>query len=98
VRHALTIPQQRAFIEYIATHPIYYHWWPIFTVFLGTGCRIGEVLGLRWEDINYEKRIICVNHNLTYYPVGEVRIVPQKITFQHRKQKLGCGRFLCWMR
>lgn len=42
VRHALTIPQQRAFIEYIATHPIYYHWWPIFTVFLGTGCRIGD--------------------------------------------------------
>ena len=73
VRHALTIPQQRAFIEYIATHPIYYHWWPIFTVFLGTGCRIGEVLGLRWEDINYKKRIICVNHNLTYYPVGEDR-------------------------
>lgn len=32
-----------------------------------------EVLGLRWEDINYEKRIICVNHNLTYYPVGEDR-------------------------
>ena len=60
-------------MEYIATHPIYYHWWPIFTVFLGTGCRIGEVLGLRWEDINYEKRIICVNHNLTYYPVGEDR-------------------------
>lgn len=73
VRHALTIPQQRAFMEYIATHPIYYHWWPIFTVFLGTGCRIGEVLGLRWEDINYEKRIICVNHNLTYYSVGEDR-------------------------
>ena len=28
VRHALTIPQQRAFMEYIANHPIYYHWWP----------------------------------------------------------------------
>ena len=73
VRHALTIPQQRAFMGYIATHPIYFHWWPIFTIFLGTGCRIGEVLGLRWEDINYEKRIISINHNLTYYPVGEDR-------------------------
>ena len=73
VRHALTIPQQRAFMEYIATHPIYFHWWPIFTIFLGTGCRIGEILGLRWEDINYEKRIISINHNLTYYPVGEDR-------------------------
>lgn len=73
VRHALTIPQQRAFMEYIAAHPIYFHWWPIFTIFLGTGCRIGEVLGLRWEDIDYEKRIISINHNLTYYPVGEDR-------------------------
>ena len=73
VRYALTIPQQRAFMEYIATHPVYFHWWPIFTIFLGTGCRIGEVLGLRWEDIDYEKRIISINHNLTYYPVGEDR-------------------------
>ena len=73
VRHALTIPQQRAFMEYIATHPVYFHWWPIFTIFLGTGCRIGEVLGLRWEDIDYEKRIISINHNLMYYPVGEDR-------------------------
>ena len=73
VRHALTIPQQRAFMEYIATHPVYFHWWPIFTIFFGTGCRIGEVLGLRWEDIDYEKRIISINHNLTYYPVGEDR-------------------------
>lgn len=45
VRHALTIPQQRAFMEYIATHPIYFHWWPIFTIFLGTGCRIGDADG-----------------------------------------------------
>ena len=73
IRHALTVEQQRAFMEYIATHPIYFHWWPIFTIFLGTGCRIGEILGLRWEDIDYEKRIISINHNLTYYPVGEDR-------------------------
>ena len=73
IRHALTVEQQRAFMEYIATHPVYFHWWPIFTIFLGTGCRIGEVLGLRWEDIDYEKRIISINHNLTYYPVGEDR-------------------------
>ena len=50
IRHALTVEQQRAFMEYIANHPIYYHWWPMFTVLLGTGCRIGEALGLRWQD------------------------------------------------
>ena len=73
VRHALTIEQQRAFMDYMANHPVYYHWWPLFTVLLGTGCRIGEVLGLRWDDIDYEKRIISINHSVVYYPVGDSR-------------------------
>lgn len=73
VRHALTLPQQRAFMDYIAVHPIYCHWWPLFTVLLGTGCRIGEVLGLRWEDLDYDKRTISINHSLVYYPVGDNR-------------------------
>ena len=66
VRHALTIEQQRAFMEYIANHPVYYHWWPIFTVLLGNGCRVGEFIGLRWEDIDLEKRTISINHSLVY--------------------------------
>ena len=72
VRHALTIEQQRAFMEYVANHPVYYHWWTLFTVLLGTGCRIGEALGLRWEDLDFENRIISINHSIVYYPtVGE---------------------------
>ena len=70
VRHALTIEQQRCFMEYIANHPIYYHWWPMFTILLGTGCRIGEALGLRWQDLDFENRVISINHSLVYYPVN----------------------------
>ena len=70
VRHALTIEQQRCFMEYIANHPIYYHWWPMFTILLGTGCRIGEALGLRWQDLDFENRIISINHSLVYYPAN----------------------------
>ena len=70
VRHALTIEQQRRFMEYIANHPIYYHWWPMFTILLGTGCRIGEALGLRWQDLDFEKRVISINHSLVYYPAN----------------------------
>ncbi len=80
IRHALTLPQQRAFMEYIANHPIYYHWWALFTILLGTGCRIGEALGLRWEDLDYEKRSISINHNLVYYPTGENRSAEQHIS------------------
>ena len=70
VRHALTIEQQRCFMEYIANHPVYYHWWPMFTILLGTCCRIGEALGLRWQDLDFEKRVISINHSLVYYPAN----------------------------
>ena len=67
IRRALTRDQQRIFMEYIAGYPIYYHWWPLFTVLLGTGCRIGECLGLRWEDLDFEHKVISINHAITYY-------------------------------
>ena len=54
-------------MNYIANHPVFYHWWPMFTVLLGTGCRIGECLGLRWQDLDFEKRIVYVRRSVSYY-------------------------------
>ena len=65
-RHALTKAEQAAFIDYIKNSKIYNHWLPLFTVLLGTGCRIGEVIGLRWEDCDFEDGIISINHNMVY--------------------------------
>lgn len=39
----------------------------MFTILLGTGCRIGEALGLRWQDLDFENRVISINHSLVYY-------------------------------
>lgn len=64
VRKALTIEQQKAFMNYIDGHPVFDHWVPIFTVLLGTGCRCSEFIGLRWQDIDMDKRVIDVNHGL----------------------------------
>ncbi|MCR5140950.1 MAG: site-specific integrase [Ruminococcus sp.] len=66
-RHALMIPEQTAFIEYIKNNPQFRHWLPLFTFFLGTGCRVSEVIALRWEDIDFEDGIISINHGITYY-------------------------------
>lgn len=67
-RHALTIPQQRAFTEFITDNKEYCGWYPVIMVLLGTGMRIGECLGLRWDDLDFEQRIISVNHNITNRP------------------------------
>ena len=66
-RPALTIPQQEAFIRYTGEIPKYKHWKPLFTFFLGTGCRVSEVVGLRWEDIHMDEGYIDINHNMVYY-------------------------------
>lgn len=65
-RHALTEDQQTAFVNFVAKSATYNHWLPLFTLMLGTGCRVGEVVGLRWEDCDFEENLISVNHNLIY--------------------------------
>ena len=66
-RRALTVEQQREFIDYVAKNPFFFHWYPFFVFLLGTGCRIGEAIGIRWDDVDMKKRTINMNHSLTYY-------------------------------
>ena len=54
-------------MNYTINNPVFSHWYPLFVVLLGTGCRIGEIIGLRWEDLDYENRLISINHSVTYY-------------------------------
>ena len=71
IRNALTIEQQRAFINYVCEHPVYCEWARLFMVMFGTGCRVGEIVGLRWEDVDYENNVININHSITYYSRNE---------------------------
>lgn len=66
-RKALTVQEQNAFTSFLGNSRQYNHWNPIFTVMLGTGLRVGEVTGLRWEDLDFENGTISVNHTLVYY-------------------------------
>ena len=68
-RHALTIPQQRNFVNFIDEHDTYEGWYPILVTMLGTGMRVGETIGLRWEDVDFKNRMISVNHALVYRPI-----------------------------
>src|SRR5699024_8607328 len=47
-RKALTIDEQRLFIEFLQQNVRYHHWYPVFAIMLGTGMRVGEITGLRW--------------------------------------------------
>ena len=70
-RKALTIPEQQLFINFLKNHPVYRHWYPVFAIMLGTGLRVGELIGLRWCDIDLDEGLIHVNHTLVYYNHGD---------------------------
>ena len=66
-RHALTYEQEQTFLNFL-DRPEYIRWKPMFTVMFGTGVRVGELIGLRWEDLDFEDNKLTVVHNITYYP------------------------------
>lgn len=87
-RHALTLPEQTAFIRFLGTSNVYARYLPLFTVFLGTGCRVGELTGLCWHDCDFENAVISINRSLIYKPVGEDRTAAKRIT--STKTRAGC--------
>lgn len=85
-RHSLTLQEQSAFINYMSFHPVYSKWLPMFTIFLGTGGRASEILGLRWCDLDFEENTISINHALSYYSENG------KYVFHIHETKTGAGK------
>lgn len=69
-RHPLSKEQQRAFLS-ILDEPQFARYKPLYTVMFGTGCRLGEISGLRWQDIDFDNRVININHNIIFVPSGD---------------------------
>lgn len=66
-KRALTKSEQKIFEDFLKNDEDSYRWYPIFTVMLWTGMRVGEITGLRWCDLDFENNLINVNHTLVYY-------------------------------
>ena len=65
-KSALTLEEQKAFMNFLRTSPKYQHWTNIMVVLLGTGMRIGECLGLTWQSCKFKTGEVIVDHTLNY--------------------------------
>ncbi len=65
-QHALTVEEQKAFMDFLSSDDKYTPWLLLFTFFLGTGCRVSEASGLCWSNCDFKNNVIRIDHNLTY--------------------------------
>lgn len=79
--HFLTVEEQRLFLETAKRSHNYYQ----YALILETGLRTGELIGLTWDAIDFEKRTLTVNKTLEYrHGQGYWRAGPPKTQHGYR--------------
>lgn len=74
-KEALTIDVQKKFLEAV----VGYSYENQYRFVLQTGLRTGELIGLRWSDIDFENRTMKIERTMEYRDkVGEWRVGPSK--------------------
>ena len=77
----LTIDEQQKFLEVAKRSHNYFQ----YALILETGLRTGELIGLTWDAINREKRMLTINKTLEYrYNRGYWRAGPPKTQQSYR--------------
>lgn len=61
-KRVLTLDEQHAFLE-AAKNRVYYNQ---FAFILQTGLRIGELIGLKWSDIDFQKKVVHIQRTMEY--------------------------------
>ncbi len=79
--HFLTVEEQKVFLETAKNSHNYYQ----YALILETGLRTGELIGLTWDAIDFEKRTLTVNKTLEFrHKQKEWRAGPPKTQQSYR--------------
>ncbi|MDD6195977.1 MAG: tyrosine-type recombinase/integrase [[Clostridium] aminophilum] len=74
-KEALTIDVQKKFLDAV----VGYSYENQYRFVLQTGLRTGELIGLKWSDIDFDNRTMKIERSMEYrYKVGEWRVGPPK--------------------
>lgn len=74
-KEALTIDVQKKFLDAV----VGYSYENQYRFILQTGLRTGELIGLKWSDIDFDNRTMKIERTMEYrYKVGEWRVGPPK--------------------
>jgi integrase len=71
---ALTVEQARAFLDVVEGDRLEL----LYNLALSLGIRQGELLALRWDDVDYQRRLLHITHTLHVEAGGKYVLAPPK--------------------
>lgn len=84
-RYALTHAEETEFLQRVKLYPHTQKQYPMYAIFLQTGLRIGELIGLTWDDVDMKNKEIRIDHQILY------RTYQGKVQFYASKPKTKAG-------
>lgn len=69
-KKGLSKAEREAFVTYLEEKADFKRWYSVFFFMMYTGLRVGELCCLRWQDIDFKKKVLYVNHAMSYYRAG----------------------------
>lgn len=70
-KKALTVNEQQNFLDFVKNSNVYKIYYPILNFALSTGLRIGEIIGLRLDEIDMKENVIHIRRQLIYKDFGD---------------------------
>ena len=95
-RTALTEDEEKCFFEFVKNSK-FSKYYDAFYVFFNTGLRVSELTGLTLSDIDFDKRTININHQLSYYE-GSFHVTTTKTTNGNRIIPMDDNLYYCMER
>lgn len=69
-KEALSLQEQKQLLSFVKSSSVYSIYYPMLKYMLGTACRVGEVIGITWNDVDMKNKNININHQLIYKNIG----------------------------
>lgn len=95
-REAITRDQMRKFLKFVHDDNCYCKYYEVFYILFHTGMRISEFCGLTLSDLDMEKRIINIDHQLQRTSEMEYLVSSTKTNAGTRKIPMTDGVFRCF--
>ena len=85
-KRTLTMEELAYVIECSDKEPLF--WRIMMHLLVRTGCRRGEMLGLRWEDVDFTNRKVYIRHSVSYVPGQPVFLKDTKTESSEREMTI----------